>query len=247
MYRGGLRVIAARCPSMLAVLAAGAIGVPAASGVTVTFSGLAHGEIITNQFDGIGLTITADNPNRAFDIAAIFDSTETGTSDPDLEGPPWAGGNLPSDLVLENLLILAENNVGAGDGILDDPNDEASNPAGDLIFDFATPQTEFGFDLVDVDGMVQEDGRVSFFLDGGLVGVVEFSDLTDNGSIFFDPTIQFGNNTINRLGPFALGAFDRAVITLGGSGAVDNVNFIPSPGAAALLALGAGAAIRRRR
>jgi len=221
---------------------------PIAVGATVTFDGLGHGEIVTSQFSGLGLNISAVNPNRSHDLAIIFDSTMTGTADPDLEGPPWAGGNLPSSLVMNNLLIIAQDDtdVVAPFGFIDNPNDEGNRPAGDLIFDFDLPQSEFGFDVVDVEGVLEENGMVSFFLSGGLVGSVPFSDFTSR-----DASVSFGDNTINRIVPFTAaevgGVFDRVVIMMGGSGGVDNVNFIPTPGAAGLMAIGGLAMTRRRR
>lgn len=222
----------------------------AANGSILTFSGLEHGRIVTNQFAvSHGVTISAINPNRSHDIAAIFDSTETGTADPDLEGPPWAGGNLPSTTVMGNLLILSRNDTGAGDGILDNPDDEASRPAGDLIFEYSTVIDVFGFDIVDVDGSA-ELGSIEFLLGGSSVGLVEMADfVTNDGNPYYDATVQFGNNTINRLQPISasvLGSsFDTVVIHMGGSGAVDNV--VPSPAGAALLAAGIGLGMARRR
>ncbi len=219
----------------------------------LTFDPAMHGEIITNQYAGShGITVSANNLNRSFDLAVAFNSLLTGTADPDLEGPPWSGGNLAPDTVLGNMLILQENNTGIGDGIADNPDDEAGRPAGDLIFDFATAQTQFGFDLIDVEGTMEENGMVSFFLGGGMVGApIALSDITNIASPFFDPTVTFGDNTANSLGPwdaadFGAINFDRVVIRLGGSGAVDNIA-VPTPGAGAILGGLALAGLRRKR
>lgn len=237
-----------------AIALTGALCAPAFASPILTFDPAVHGEIITNQFAGShGITISANNLNRAFDLAVAFDSLETGTADPDLEGPPWLGGNLAPNTVLGNMLILQENNIGIGDGIADSPDDEAGRPAGDLIFDFATPQLLFGFDIIDVEGTMQENGMVSFFLGGGMVGLpIAFSDITNNLSSFYDASVAFGDHTANRLGPWTAGDigainFDRVVIRLGGSGAVDNI-VIPAPGVGAIFLTAAGlTGIRRRR
>ncbi len=234
-----------------AVLAAAA---GSASAETVTFSGQVHGQIVTNQFAAQGVLISANNPNRSFDLAAIFDTTQTGTADPDLEDP-WSGGNLASDFLLGNVLIIAENNTGAGDGVLDNPDDEANRPAGSLIFDFASPQTFLGFDLVDLEGIIQESSSIEFFKGGLSLGSVAFSRFVTIGDLLFDGSIAFGDNSANRISPISINVlggtdFDRAVINLGGSAAVDNITFgnnIPTPGSALLAVLGLGAAARRRR
>jgi len=239
--------------SIAPLLVVSACGAAAHAVPVLTFDPAVHGEIITNQFAGShGVTISANNLNRSFDLAVAFDSLMTGTADPDLEGPPWAGGNLAPNTVLGNMLILQENNTGIGDGIADNPDDEGQRPAGDLIFDFATAQTQFGFDLIDVEGTMEENGMVSFFLGGGMVGSpIAFSDITNNASPFYDATVTFGDNTANSLGPwnaadFGAINFDRVVIRLGGSGAVDNIA-VPAPGAGAILGGLALAGLRRKR
>lgn len=247
-------------PKSSAAIAATAMIAPFASaGVTTfDFESLVHGEIVTNQFAPV-LNISAINPNRGFDIAAAFDTSLMGTSDPDLEGPPWAGGNLaisPTETQLGRALIIAENNVGAGDGILDDPDDEGSRPAGQLIFDFSHDINTFGFDVIDIEGNVMEFSRLEFFNDGMLVGTVGFNEFTTAASTFFDATVQFGNNSANRINPItsallvdagfgdAAGGFDRVIIHAGGSSAYDNIT-IPAP--SGLLALTGGWLMLSRR
>jgi hypothetical protein len=229
-------------------LAGSAVATP----ITITFEGQVHGRIVTNQFAAQGLTsITANNPSRSFDLAAIFDTTRTGTADPDLQDP-WDGGNIPANTILRNVLIIAENNTGAGDGVLDNPDDEGNRPAGSLSLQFASPLTYFGFDVVDIEGVVSEASRLEFFSGAANVGTVDFTKfVTNDGNPFYDPTIAFGDNFANRIRPItaaSLGAasFDRVVVHLGGSGAIDNL-VIPAPSAgAAVIAAGLFASRRRR-
>lgn len=238
----------ARLLSALAVMTLASTA--SATPTTITFEGQQHGRILSNQFIAQGLTsITANNPNRSFNIAAIFDTTRTGTADPDLEDP-WDGGNLSSNTILRNVVIIATNNVGAGDGVLDDPNDEGNRPAGSLSFQFASPLPYFGFDIVDLEGVIQESSNLQFFLGGMSVGSVSFSQFVTNNNPYFDPTVDFGDNSANRIRPItaaSLGAagFDRVVLNLGGSGAIDNL-VVPAP-STAMLAIGAGLLASRRR
>lgn len=219
-------------------------GVSLAGAQTIDFSGLAHGEIVSNQFAGV--TISAVNPNRSFDLAVAFDTTQIGTADPDLEDP-FVDGNISGNTFLGNVLILQENDQGIGDGIADNPDDEGSRPAGQLIFDFDVSIQSFGFDLVDLEGAISETSTLEFFLAGSSVLSIDFTEFEAGGA--FDMGALYGNNTLNRIDEITVsGGFDRAVINLGGSGAIDNVNYtVPAPGALALLGLGGLVAGRRRR
>ena len=232
-------------------LLASAAALPA-SGAMITFSGLQHGEIVTNQFVSDGLTISVDNFNRSFDLGIIFDTTRTNTADPDLEDP-WEMGNIATDEILGNVLILAENNVDANNnGLIDTPDDEANRPAGEFYLDFATPQTALGFDILDIEGTAQENGYVEFFAGGISLRRITFNMLVTNNNPFFDASIEFGDESANRIQPFTtaalgIGAFDRAVIRLGGSGAIDNINYVPAPGFVSLAGAASLALARRRR
>lgn len=235
-----------------AIFAAGCVGASASAGVTVfDFESLAHGEIITNQFEP-ALSIGVVNPNRSFDIASGFDTTLMGTLDPDLEGPPWSGGNLAAgNTVLGKVLVISQTQTDSNnDGILDNPNDEGNRPAGTLTLGFAQAVSLFGFDVVDIEGIVQEFSMLEFFLGNMKVGEVGFNEFTNPMSAYFDASIVFGDNSANRVSPITaaqLGStFDRVVIHVGGSSGWDNF-VIPSPGAAGLLALSGLVAARRRR
>lgn len=218
---------------------------------TVDFEGLAHGEIVRNQIPG--LSVRARNVGGGPNLAIIFDSGATGTRDPDLEDP-WSGGNLPSNTDLGNVLIIAENATDANhDGILDYPDDEGSRPAGWIKFVFDDPIEQFGIDLVDIDDAVLEDGKFVFRDVDGTVVMYGFDELGNR-----DPSIVWGDNTINRIRPFTAGEleineFDKVWVVFGGSGAVDNIVYgalqIPEPTALALggLALAYFVVRRRRR
>lgn len=191
-----------------------------------------------------------DHPN----LAIGFDTGLTGTRDPDLEGPSWDGGNLTpfelANLELGTVIIIAENSVGIDDGIADFPDDEGNRPAGMLIFDLANPKSAVGFDLIDIEGIGvgEEPGHfATFYMEGSVIESIAFADFLDGG--VFDQDAEFGNNTVNRIAPIGgFGLFDRIEITLGGSGAVDNLVLLPAPGALGLVGLGLGfLALARRR
>jgi hypothetical protein len=240
-----------------------------ASGVTLDFDdlGLGHGAVIGDQYAGV--TIIADNENRDFDYAVLFDSSLThDTRDEDLEAfgrygeplPPanelvaWSGGNLQGT-ELGLMLIIQEIAQGCGTGTCSKPDDEGGRPAGSLSFVFDVPASEVGFDLVDIESHALEEGSVSLLLtDGeGSEHWVEIPFAT------FLEEDDLGNNTANRVEPFVAAHWAEGQvvdgygiatlkINLGGSGAIDNVTFepVPEPGTALLMGLGLAALAARR-
>jgi hypothetical protein len=215
---------------------------------TITFNELEHGRIVNNQYTSIGVTISANNFARPFDLAVAFDTTRTNTADPDLQDP-WAMGNLPSNTNLGKVLIIQENNTGIGDGIANNPDDEGSRPAGELIFNFSRPMTKFGTDIVDIENEVAETGGLKFYRNNNLLAYVTWAMFRNPASSYYDSTIVLGDNSANRLSPilasrFGVDGFDKVVVKMGGSGGVDNI-VIPAPSTALLLAGLVG--LRRRR
>ena len=221
----------------------------------IDFDSLQVGEIVNEQFAGMGVHIEVINDRHtSINLGIIFDSFGSSGHDRDLEGPPWSRGNASSD-VFANLLIIAENDEDDNnDGLIDDPDDEAGG--GSIIFRFDIPIIEFGFSLIDIENSEHGHGAsVMFFNDEVFVGMVDFSDLVDSGSAFFDPTIVFGNNSANHIQPISFFnginplEFNEARFFLEGSGAVDNIFFtaIPAPGPLAPLLFSLLAAVRRRR
>lgn len=230
--------------TLIAAGAAGAVAAPAGA-QTFDFNSLVHGEIVNNQF-APALTVSGVIPNRGFDLVAAFNTGLSGTADPDLEGPSWAGGNLDAGFNFGMALIIAENNNGAGDGMLDNPDDEGRRPAGSVNFVFDRDYNSLGFDLIDIENEIIEASSIEFFNDGNLVGTVDFADFVTNGTSVFDASISFGNNHVNRINPITGFTYDEVTFNLGGSAAIDNL-VVPAPGVAALFAAGLGVAARRRR
>ncbi len=247
---------------LIIFLALALFGLGTSSAGIITFDSIAHGEEATTQIPGLTISAinfsngTIDNAGDHPNMALGFDSGETGTRDDDLEGPPWAGGNLSAadlaTLELGTMIIIAENSfdvrnndTGApgSDGLVDNPDDEGNRDAGVISFEFDSAITSVGFDLVDVEGIGpgQEPGNFAvFFMGGAAIDTVSFEEFLAAGA--YDQGAVFGNNTVNRIAPIGgFGMFDRVDITLGGSGAVDNLVFgVPVPGVVGLLALGLG-------
>lgn len=222
-----------------------AFGAFPAGALTIDFEEFTHGEIVEESH---GVIIVTENFNAAAghpDLGIAFDTTRTGTADPDLQqGAGWAGGNLAADnTVLGHILVVQENDIGcAFDSICNDPDDEGIRPAGSFTLDFSALGTfqTFAFDLVDVESAVMENGSVEFLLGGTQVDIFTFDEFLG---------VSFGDRTANRVDLGLVGEFDHVVITMGGSGGVDNVvTFVPEPGTLSLLGLGlAGLLLTRRR
>ena len=253
--------------AMLGVAALGLTATAAQAETVITFDELVHGQrVTTDMYEAQGVKFGVENYNKSFDKAVAFDThtLPSQTSDDDLLRP-WDGGNLMHE-DLGKVLIIQENNR-FRNGVALDPDDEGSRPAGEFRFNFTTGITSFGLDLIDVEGAVEygnaggyivtlfkgEDRRLASF---------SFGDFVTPGTEVYDATIRYGNNTANRLQPITAAMvgvdhFDKVVVSLGGSGAIDNVRFtqlsvVPAPSAATaglglLAILGAGRLMRRRR
>jgi hypothetical protein len=223
-------------------LALSLLGASAAQALSLDFESLSHGEVVKA---GLGdVQIDALNPNRGFDLAVGFDTSLSGTADLDLEmGGGWSSGNIAGER-LGTILILQENDLGCDVGICSNPDDEGRRPAGDLSFAFGTSVLDFGLDLVDIDNALVEDGSLEFF-DGAASVTISFAEFIDPKSAFYDDTIEFGNNSANRISPLSAKALgleeiDGVTVHLGGSGGVDNLTgtIVPEPSTAILSLLG---------
>ena len=245
-----------RLAFMCALAIAGLILPLHASATTVTFdadASLVHGRVVDSDFAGQGITsITTTNIGGGPSLGVIYDSDFGGpTTDPDPLNP-WAGRNIAGATDNGNLLIIQENSTGCGDDICNDPDDEGSRPAGSFDILFALPQASFGFDLLDVEDTTNENGSIVFY-DGLSTFSISWSDFeAGSGSAFEVAGMVFGNNFGNRIpeitaGDVGLTKFDRVVINMGGSGAIDNLVFTPEPGTVLLIVGGLALLAARTR
>jgi len=254
---------------------------------TQTFNDLSHGQIVDNEFsNGInGFTVSGANIGGGPDLIVAFDTFEQNTADPDLEDPFNLGNANTSEIFRDlqdpnisgssisrffDALIIQEN--GQEDpnnkGFIDaNPDDEGTRPAGTIQLDFESPISRFGFDLLDVEN-VGEEFNLVFSNGDEVLATVPFEEfVTDDettSGLFFDDTIEFGNNSANRIVPITssrlraftgddtIESFDQIAINLGGSGAVDNIRFetfVPEPTSAMswLMLCAAFVGFRRRQ
>ncbi|MEM9802232.1 MAG: hypothetical protein AAGA20_18040 [Planctomycetota bacterium] len=169
------------------------------------------GTIVTNQYQDIGLTISAmnDTPGNP-DACVLFDSENPTGNDPDLMTPgPGINNTEPLGLVL----VIAENDVDSnGDGLIDDPDDEAGG--GEFLFEFDEDVTFFSARVLDVDG-VERDVFTFFDAAGAAIQIIEINALGDNSvqTVAADQPIE-GVRTIQ--------------VNVVGSGAVTRLRFCPS-------------------
>lgn len=233
-------------------------GIAKAGPITVDFD-LPTGTIVTDQYAGIGLNISAinNNNNPAFrDIAIVFDSNNFTGGDNDLETPePSANGNAVNTN-LGKILILAEDDidVAPADGLIDDPDDQAGNNAGSIFFKWDFNLQSVAFHLIDIENNSTERGGEFIAIKGvGGTTTFSFNDLLTRPAQLGDP-IAYGNNSINRVATITAdeigGVFNEFSINFDGSGAIDRIVFepVPEPGTIALFgAAAAGFLVMRRR
>ena len=242
---------------VMAVLVMALAGVAPAQ-ERIDFNSLPAGSVIDVDFAYQGLLFDVRRTSDGPDVLTLYDTGQRGEPDTDLQ-TPFDVGNLPPPGPGGNILIIPEYDTDRNDdGLIDQPNDEGSRPAGEMLFNFTTPIRSFGFDLIDVEGPAEYNANAGFFAsfyqDDRRIGRVGFGELVDPRSRFYDPTVDFGNNSANRIKPFTAQQFDapyfdRVVLSFGGSGGTDNLVFtiVPEPSGIALVGIGMVALLGRRR
>jgi len=220
-----------RSTLLLATAGAAIAAASSASAVFINFdqdamgAPLVAGDIITDQFaPGVNIAATGGSG-----LAVIFDSENPTGNDADLLTPN-PGVHPSNDTPLGNVLIVNEEAFTLDmNGRVEDPND---NVGGALSFDLNFAATGLEITLLDIE---ESGGFVEFFDSGsGLRGL----------PILNIPAIANGSVQTIAIDGFS---FDSFVVHLAGSGAIPNLNIIPTPGAGALLAIGSIVGLRRRR
>lgn len=198
---------------------------------TITFEGLPAGTILSEVYGDLGggpVAVNGVNPILgAVNATIVFDTANPTGGDDDLGTPNetfggpgvGAGGEAgqpyENDMAMGEALIIAQNLTDANDDdLVDDPNDTAVDGA-EFHFDFSAVgegSVEIhSMALIDVEN-TEDEALVQFF-DGSdlLISQSSLPQTGDNGLEFYD----FGG---------VLGVV-RMVVTLGGSGAIDNIVF----------------------
>jgi len=244
-----------RSKSLVVALATGGLFASAATAgvTTVDFSlddnGLAivNGQDISSDEYFADFTISTSGSN---DGAAAFDSNPA--------GPNSGAEDIDLLVNLGNVLILQElGSTQTTPGIFDSPDDEANG--GVITFDFNAAVGLCSIDLIDIDSGAATTVTLTDI--NGLTRVYEVPDNWTNevninpvGFQTLDLTTladQLGEGGATATASEDAGFDASSVLSLdidfSGSGALDNLTFVPAPGSAALLALGGMAMTRRRR
>ena len=190
----------------------------AADDAQIDFEGLPAGTVVNSVSSGAGISGDAiagsvsvfgdsANPALSTNAAIIFDAACGGLA------ATCSGGD--ADLfkpALGKVLIMAENLVDANaDGIIDNPDDADLRNA-PFSFDF----TAFGpgavtvesIDVMDVEASVEQPAFVQLYNGAALIDTVEVPVTGNNGVV----TVPIGVSNVTRM-----------VVTLQGSGAIDNI------------------------
>jgi len=180
--------------------------IPITFGTDALGGPLAAGTVVGSQWHLFDIHINAVN-NRAShpDKVIIFDSSNPTGGDWDLGGP-WG-----------NILIIAEDDVDSnGDGLVDDPDDEAKG--GIIIFQSNNSCSSLGFDLIDFEENEGNSGTLVIILESGGSINIPFTDF--EGAVWGDNS----HNSISIPAEDIGGTFRQVEFHFNGSGAIDNIH-----------------------
>jgi len=222
--------------------------------VTVDYETLSidPSQVVDDEYDSspfLNLTISGVNTGGGPDLVAVYDTRggSPGNRDPDLESP-WVDGNA-MNVPTGNVLIIQENGGESGGFLTDDPDDEAGGGIITFSWDRALINSIAWYAP---DGEVENETEslVRFYVGNTLLTELSYLDLQVR-----DPTIVWGDSTLNYIQPFTAaeigGQWDRVEWEFIGSGALGVVIYdgieTPEPSTFVLTAAGLIGLIWRRR
>lgn len=212
-----------------------------ASAAIVDFEGFATGTIIDNEYQASqGITINGVNTDRnASNLAVIFNTAQPTGGDVDLAAP-FSNNRGLGNLDPGKVLIIHEHPGNCSANNCPNPDDEGSRPAGYFSISFNQSVTLNSIDFFDVEGRETAANAIRLF------------DANNNeiaANTFFTPNTG-GDNQWDRV-DFGIVGVKSIQINMGGSGAIDNINYSAVPVPAAIWFMGSAllglAGISRKR
>jgi len=190
------------------------------------------GQVIDDEYLGVGVLVITMNHNRFFHYGIAFDSQNPTGGDEDLR---TGLGTIHAPM--GNVLVISENDGGSGfdpvNDVITDPDDEGGKAAG--YFDFFFDRTNEGGYVTLLDIEADEVGTIDLYDGSTLVNTYSMLGLGDSSL----QTVNFAD------------IFDRIRVNMGGSGAVAEVGafaVVPEPATLGILGLfGALVLVRSRR
>ena len=136
---------------------------------------------ISDTYSAWGVAIRAENRHSQHpDMAIRFDSGRPTGGDADLRTP---GSGKNNDKAMQGILIIAENAVDRnGDGLVDNPDDEARG--GFIEFTFMTPASLEELKMIDVE---ESNVRIVYLNEDGTDSILPVPALGDNSVQTFKP------------------------------------------------------------
>ncbi len=199
------------------VIAMGIAG--SANAEFVDFDSLTAGTVVTNQLAGQGISSVSTNTTFG---AMIFDTANPTGGDTDLATPvSGTVGPGATNGAFGNVLIISE------DGDTNDPDDNAGG--GTIRFDLSFTASDLILNIIDIE---ESGGSVEIFMGNSSVGSAPIVQLNDNSlQLVSIPSVDF----------------NRIDVTFASSGAVGDIQFVPTPGTLALAGFAGLPFVSRRR
>lgn len=194
----------------------------------IDFEGFAMGTIIDDEY-GTSPAVSAINIGGGPNLAVIYDTRPPIGEDPDLEAPFTNINNTQlGSLSPGNVLILQENFT-CDEDTCSAPDDEGTRAAGTFFFEFESVINLTSIDFFDIEGDETPGNAINLF------------DVNGNeimAGLFFTPDTG-GDNKWDQL-VFNVDGVKRIELNMGGSGAIDNIQYsvVPVPAAAWLFGTG---------